>query len=105
MKDTKRSFRLRLVGYAAAVCAVCAFFYLAVSGVQRSSDSQGRERLEAALRRSAVACYAAEGAYPPTLDYICEHYGVQIDERRYAVDYVVFAQNLMPDITVLERER
>lgn len=51
-----------------------------------------------------MACYAAQGAYPPDLDYIEEHWGVQIDWSRYAVFYHVEGSNLMPDITVLERE-
>ena len=56
------------------------------------------------MGRAAVACYAAQGAYPPDLDYIEEHWGVQIDRSRYAVFYQVEGSNLMPDITVLERE-
>ena len=55
----------------------------------------------AALRRGCVSCYATEGVYPPTLEYLQEHYGVQIDRRRYKVYYEVFAENLMPNITVL----
>jgi len=49
-----------------------------------------------------VACYAAEGIYPPTTEYLVEHYGIQIDHSRYAVFYEVFAENLMPEITVVE---
>ena len=63
---------------------------------------EGREQLELALRRAAVACYAAEGIYPPTLDYLTQHYGVQIQSERYAVFYDIFADNLMPEITVLD---
>ena len=51
-----------------------------------------------------MACYAAEGVYPPNLDYLKEHYGVQVDDARYVVIYSVFADNLMPDITVLVNE-
>ena len=64
----------------------------------------GRKQLEEALRRSAVTCYAVEGVYPPTLDYLRDHYGIQIDESRYIVFYEVFAENLMPEITVLLKE-
>jgi len=32
-----------------------------------------------------------------------EKYGIVVDESRYLVMYDVFAENLMPDITVLER--
>ena len=52
-----------------------------------------------------MACYAAEGAYPPSLEYLKEHYGVQIDGERYTVHYMVIADNLMPDITVLENNQ
>ena len=73
-----------------------------------SNHSQGRktedkQQLEEALRRAAVACYAAEGIYPPNVEYMMEHYGLQIDSRRYVVSYTSFAENLMPDITVLEK--
>ena len=56
------------------------------------------------LRRGCVACYAAEGIYPQDLEYLEEHYGVQVDGDRYVVHYEIFAQNLMPDITVLENK-
>ena len=42
-----------------------------------------------------------EGRYPPSVQYLQEHYGVQIDEDRYYVFYDGFASNLMPDITVI----
>ena len=56
------------------------------------------------LRRGCAACYAAEGIYPQDLEYLEEHYGVQVDGDRYVVHYEIFAQNLMPDITVLENK-
>jgi len=56
--------------------------------------------LENALRRASVTCYALEGRYPDTLDYLTEHYGVVIDDDRFAVSYNVFARNVMPRIEV-----
>lgn len=78
-------------------------FLLALGNLKTGSSREGREQLEQALRHSAVACYAAEGVYPPSIEYMKEHYGIQIDEERYIVQYEVFAENLMPDITVLEK--
>lgn len=69
--------------------------------ISAGQAEQGRQQLETALRRAAVACYAAEGIYPPTLEYLQTHYGVQIDTQRYTVFYEIFAENLMPEITVL----
>ena len=84
--------------------ALLVWFFLALGNLDRGQGEQGRARLETAIRRCAVACYAAEGVYPPTLDYLTEHYGLQVDEERYDVFYHVFASNLMPDVTVLEKE-
>ena len=60
----------------------------------------GRRAAEEAVRRAAVTCYAVEGVYPESYGYLREHYGVRVDERQYAVDYSIFASNVMPDITV-----
>ena len=91
---------------AAALAALCLIFFISsLASVDRQQGEEGRQQLETALRRAAVACYAAEGVYPPTVEYLQEHYGVQIEEERYIVFYEIFANNLMPDITVLEKER
>lgn len=83
--------------------AVLLCFLTALSNLELGRSGEGKQQLETALHRAAVACYAAEGIYPPDLDYLCQHYGVQIDETQYTVIYDVFASNLMPDITVLEQ--
>lgn len=82
--------------------AVAALFWWAVSGVGQTAKQEGARQLEDALRQAAVACYAAEGIYPPNVDYLCRHYGVLVDTDRYTVVYDSFADNLMPDILVLE---
>ena len=81
--------------------AVLFFFLTALNNLEQGRSQEGKAQLEEAIRRSAVACYAAEGVYPPDLDYLRQHYGLQIDETKYLVIYDIFAENLMPDITVL----
>lgn len=95
---------LRGIFLSLGILVVVLCFFTAVSNLSGGHRTEGREQLETALRRAAVTCYATEGIYPPGLDYMIEHYGVQIDESRYAVYYDVFADNLMPNITVLEKE-
>lgn len=84
--------------------AVLACFLYALGNLSRDQGAEGKAQLESAVRQAAVACYAAEGVYPPDLAYLEEHYGLQVDETRYQVSYEIFASNLMPQITVLERE-
>jgi len=86
-----------------AALAVLLWFFTAVYNLQADQKETGRAQLEQAVRRSAVACYAAEGIYPPDTAYLQEHYGLQIDTKRYVVVYEIFAENLMPEITVLEK--
>lgn len=93
---------LRRLAFPALALAALLCFNSALNNLNRDSGSENMRLLEEALRRSCVACYAAEGAYPPDLDYLKEHYGLQVDEARYIVHYQAFAENLMPDITVLE---
>lgn len=102
----KRNKLRRMLGgilTAAAILAAVVWFFMALHNLGAGQSDEGRQQLETALRRAAVACYAAEGVYPPTLDYLTEHYGVQIKEDQYIVFYDIFADNLMPDITVLEK--
>ena len=86
---------------AAVGLAVLVWFLTAVAHLDTGRRDEGRQQLEDAIRRSAVACYAAEGVYPPDVAYLEAHYGVRVDWDHYTVDYQVFASNLMPDITVL----
>ena len=96
------ALRALLLPVAAVAVVLC--FFTALSNLESGRADEGRRQLEEALRRSAVACYAAEGMYPPDLTYLEDHYGLQTDADRYTVYYDVFASNLMPDITVLENE-
>lgn len=82
--------------------AILLGFATAVNGLDQDSKAESKRQLEQAIRRGCVACYATEGVYPPNLDYLKEHYGLQLDEENYVVYYDIFAENLMPDITVLE---
>lgn len=84
----------------AAAVLVC--FLVALSRLDTGRQEKGRQQLEEALRRTAVSCYALEGAYPPSVEYMKEHYGLTYDGSRYTVHYSVFASNLMPEITVLD---
>ena len=79
-------------------------FSSAISNVGLDHTAKDKQQLEQALTRAAVACYASEGVYPPSAEYLEEYYGVQINHSLYTVKYEVIASNLMPDITVLENQ-
>ena len=69
--------------------------------IDLEQQEKNRQRLEESLSLTALACYASEGFYPPTIAYLQEHYGLQYDQNQYGVFYEIFAENLMPTITVV----
>ncbi|MCQ5131059.1 hypothetical protein NE562_15445 [Butyricicoccus faecihominis] len=60
--------------------------------------------LTALLCRAAATCYAAEGRYPPDLDYLTKAYGVSYNPKKFHVFYQLDGANLTPDITVVPAE-
>ena len=79
---------------------------LSWKGLDNLSDSTNAEQtqiLEDALMRSITACYALEGAYPPDITYLVEHYGLVYDTEQYFIDYQYIGSNLRPDVTILKR--
>ena len=106
MKRKKNGLGSLLRGLLLPLAAVAAvlWFATAVDSLDSGRSEEDLRQLEETLRRSCVACYAAEGVYPPNLEYLEDHYGIRVDEERYAVFYSAFADNLMPEITVVVRE-
>lgn len=94
-------------GYIASVLLFFGAAAIILAGVlrfSRQADSEGAETLRTGIRRASVQCYAIEGRYPPSVEYLEENYGIQIDTTRYSVFYDGFASNIMPDITVIPVE-
>ena len=94
---------MKTIGKWILLLAVLGCFLLGMTTLDQFQRAEDRKLLEEALRRGAVACYAAEGFYPPDADYLCRNYAITYDQGRYTVHYTLFASNLMPDITVTER--
>lgn len=84
--------------------AVVAFLIgVGLNQSEAASRAEARQMAEESLRRAAMTCYATEGYYPPTLEYIHDRYGIAVDTNHFYVFYEIFAPNIMPDITVRER--
>ena len=84
--------------------AVLFFFLFGVRAMKSKSEEESLASLRNAIQRACVQCYAIEGRYPPSVEYLEDHYGIVIDRDRYHVFYDGWASNVMPDITVLPAE-
>lgn len=89
---------------AAAFGIVVGLFLSGVFSFLNRAEAEGADTLRNAIAQASVQCYAIEGRYPPSVEYLEEQYGVLIDRERYNVFYDGFASNIMPDITVIPVE-
>ena len=89
-----------LLSAALVFALLAAVFLIALVSTSQRSAARETEMVSAAISRGIVTCYAVEGKYPPSLDYLYQNYGVSVDESRYAVFYDVIAANLMPSVQV-----
>lgn len=96
----------RILEYAYVPLFLLAVLYIAhaSAGMEASGDGKGRDRLESSLRRAVAFEYAVTGAYPEDLESILEYHGIQIDRSRYAVYYTPVAENIPPELDVLDLE-
>ena len=106
MKRRKYASRWSWVPLALGVVLFAAIAVWVVQGVReaaRVSDEEGLRMAQEALDRAVVSCYSLEGVYPATYADLKAKSGLAIDEEKYVVFYDIFASNMRPSITVLER--
>ena len=96
-----------VIGYliSAVLIAACLYlFIIGTGGVAQRTKEENLNALVEAVRRATVQCYAIEGRYPPSVEYLEENYGISIDRNSYNVFYSGWASNIMPDITIIPVE-
>ena len=79
-------------------------FNMDINYIVQTSEAEALESTRAAITRAMVQFYAIEGYYPPSIDYLIERYGLQIDLERFIVHYNAFASNRKPQVIVLLRD-
>jgi hypothetical protein len=79
---------------------VAGLFIWNLSSVDKTAETKALDAASQAVTRAAVQCYAIEGRYPRSIDYLAENYGLSIDEEKYVVHYDYYAENMIPDIWV-----
>ena len=103
--DAKRRRRLWLMLPVAVVLAALILCRLTVPVSGRDMEEESITAIREAVQRCARQCYVVEGFYPPSLDYLEENYGLQINQEEFSVVYDVFASNIAPAVRVLSRQK
>lgn len=103
----KREHNLAPLKAAVMIVVMALAVFCLNKSVQKMGTGQQAEslkQLDSSIRKAVLTCYATEGVYPPSMDYLQKNYGIQVDEERFTVFYEIYGDNLMPNITVMERQ-
>ena len=84
---------------------VITIFLFAVGNISKDTADRQETALTSALNRAIVNCYCVEGTYPPSLQYIKDNYGLIYDEDMFFVDYRALGSNILPDVSIVRKER
>lgn len=98
--------RRRRINFVLGVVALVLVFGLVVFGVasmEESTRQQGAASIRETVLASALQCCAIEGAYPQSLQYLVDNYGLTVNEDDYIITYEAFASNVMPSVVVVPR--
>ena len=97
------SINKKEVGAILIFVALIVAFVLLVNGITNKGDGREKEIVIEAVKNAALTCYAVEGMYPDTIEYLREHYNLTFNEEKFVVYYQPFASNVLPSIKVVER--
>ena len=103
MYSDKAKPRRRLLWLPLAILLAALLCFLVFGRSGRDLGEESAAAIRDAVQRSALQCYAVEGVYPPSLEYLQDNYGLQINTKDYVVVYDCFSSNLPPTIRVVVR--
>lgn len=83
--------------------AVIVWLVVSLSNTSDAARQKERDAVKNTLENGITMCYAIEGAYPPSVEYLSEFYGVIYDTSKYIVHYDYFADNVRPTVRVIVR--
>lgn len=95
-----RKYILSFLSFILLFSLVCVGFL----SIQDRTSIHEKESLQKALYRGMMECYALEGYYPSDIDYLINNYHIIYNQDRFDIQYEVIASNIMPNITIIERE-
>lgn len=102
MDDYKRRRKGGVGRLLLPVIFLLAVFFLLFGSrrMEETARQEQEELLRQAINQAVVSCYAVEGRYPESLQYLEENYGIRIDREQYIATYEIFADNIKPQVRV-----
>ena len=86
------------------LCAIVIMLHMGLHYLTQANEQEALESTRNAVVRAMVQFYSIEGYYPPTLDYLAERYGLQLDTERFIIHYNASGSNIRPHVAVFLRD-
>ena len=83
--------------------AIFVFFLYMLGNISEDTKARQEESLNSAVHRCIVSCYCVEGTYPPSLDYMVQHYGLTYDKSSFFIDYRPEGANIYPEVAIIRK--
>lgn len=96
--------RYKKILICAALLLLIAAAVFSAASLSRKIDQDRQSLVENTIRNYAVQCYALEGFYPETLQYLEDNYTLELNRKQYVYHYRFIGSNMMPEISVFERK-
>ena len=103
MDRRTRKRRLIMTAVITAFILIAALFAWAGKAAEDSFEEQA-EAIKETVSRRALQCYVIEGAYPESLDYLVDNYGLAVNMEDYKIVYIPYAENLPPEVRVIYKK-
>lgn len=101
--EKKMPYFLKYLPTVLVFAIIIVIVVIAMNDVNKTTESESLSIVENSIRRAAIICYAQEGSYPQSIEYLEENYGLYLSDE-YIVYYDIFASNIMPTVTVFRKQ-
>lgn len=99
-------YRLKNIQLYIMVIVILITVLLVLNGISSYDDNFTEsevDRVKETVEKYIIQCYATEGAYPPNIAYLSEHYGLILNEDKYIYEYEPVAENIKPIVQIFIR--
>ena len=95
-----REHRFISVLVIAAVVITVLTFVMTFSSSEEDMNKEA-DSIRKTIEERALQCYVIEDAYPESLAYLEDNYGLAVNKKDFKIIYTPFAENMPPEIKVI----
>ena len=93
-----------IFGCVLAVLLLFAVLLMETLSVSADKTEEEIRSITDAVNQRALECYVIEGAYPESLSYLEENYGLTVNKEDFRIIYTPYAENMPPEVRVISRK-